>query len=163
MKLTESSIMKGVKKANIYGYHDRKDIGVKIKVSQLAKKEKAKEAFLRRNEVDIMEWRGANSDMRGFKNKLEYLGKSPHLWTKDEFNNKMGGGKAMNSGFAKGGDFNNFNTYKIEGFGKANINSKNTAPFHLRLDKGVQSVIDKGKKTKPKENKKTKVKFRKKM
>lgn len=159
-RLNEVEILNGVKNANIYGYHDRKNLGLKIKTSQMRIKDQSKEAYLRRNDVDIAEWDGANADRRGKKDKLEYLGSEPMLWSKNEFNNSMGGGRAENSGFASGGDFNNFDIQKIEDSGKADINSYNPAPFKINLDMSSQKIKDtKPTKAKKVVNKKVNVKI----
>lgn len=161
-RLTEVNILHGVKKNNIWGYHDRKGLGVKIKPSQLTIKSKAKATFLRRNDVDIMEWSGANADRRGKRDKLEYLGKEPKLWSKNEFNNSMGGGRAINSGFASGGDFNSFKINKLENSGKANINSFNPSPFKLDLNMSAKKIKNKkSEKSKKIINKKINIKIKK--
>ena len=161
-RLTETNILHGVKRANIFGHHDRKNLGIKIKPSRLAQVNKSKTAYLIRNEVDIMEWDGANADRRGKKNKLEYLGKEPVLWSKNEFNNKMGGGRAMNSGFSAGGDFNSFKINTIENSGKANINSFNPSPFKLDLNRSAKKINKKKPiKTKKVVNQKVNIKIKK--
>jgi hypothetical protein len=161
-RLTEINILHGVKRANIFGHHDRKGLGIKIKPSRLMVKEKGRLAYLNRNEVDIMEWDGANADRRGKKSKLEYLGKEPVLWSKNEFNNKMGGGRAMTSGFAAGGDFNSFKINTIENSGKANINSFNPSPFKLDLNRSSKKINKKKSiKTKKVVNQKVSIKIKK--
>ena len=150
-RLTEVSLLNGVKNANIYGHHDRKGLGIKIKTGQMIQKQKGKTSFLRRNDVDIGEWDGANSDRRGKKNKLEYLGSEPMLWSKNEFDNVMGGASAINSGFSAGGDFGSFRVQSIESSGKPNINGYNPSPFKLKLNKSVTQL------GKPKKEKKIKI------
>ena len=162
VRLTEVSLLNGVKKANIYGHHDRRGLGMKIKTNQMMVKDKGKSSYLQRNAVDIGEWDGANSDRRGKKSKLEYLGKEPILWSKNEFNNKMGGGRAINSGFAAGGDFNSFTINQIEDSGKANINSFNPSPFKLDLNRSSKKIKNKKpEKTRKVINKKINIKIKK--
>lgn len=158
-RLNEVDILSGIKNANIYGHHDRKNLGIKIKTSQMAIRVKSKEAFLKRNEVDIAEWEGSNTDRRGKKDKLEYLGSEPMLWSKNEFNNSMGGGRAETSGFASGGDFSSFAINKIEDSGKADINSYNPAPFKLNLDMSTQKVAKAPASSKKVVNKKVNIKL----
>jgi hypothetical protein len=88
-----------------------------------------------------MEFRGANSDVRGKRNTLDRDGTKPLFWSKGEFNNSMGGGKAENSGFSAGGDFGNMKATKLESSGKPNINARTPAPFKLDLNTQSKRVL----------------------
>jgi hypothetical protein len=141
VRIQPTHIMDGVKKANIYGHSDRKNLGIKIPTSQKVKKEKLIQSNLQRRQVDIMEFRGANSDVRGKRNTLDRDGTKPLFWSKGEFNNSMGGGKAENSGFSAGGDFGNMKATKLESSGKPNINARTPAPFKLDLNTQSKRVL----------------------
>jgi hypothetical protein len=149
VRIPERDIMHGVKKANIYGFHDRKNLGIKIPTSQKTKKEREIQSRIDRNQVNINEWKGANADLRGNRTALEDHGSKPLVWSKNEFNNSMGGGQAENSGFAKGGDFTRFKAPKLQDSGKANLNSFTPASFKFNLTKEQKQMVKDGK-TKPK-------------
>ncbi len=141
IRLPPTHIMEGVKKANIYGHHDRKNLGIKIPTSQKVQKEKLIKSSLARRQVDIMEFYGANADVRGKRSTLDRNGTKPLFWSKGEFNNSMGGGKAEDSGFSAGGNFADMRAYKIESSGKPNINAYSPAPFKLDLNNQSKKVV----------------------
>ena len=141
VRIQPTHIMEGVKKANIFGHHDRVNIGVKIPTSQKVQKEKLVESNIQRRQVDIMEYYGANADIRGKRTTMDRDGTKPLFWTKGEFNNSMGGGKAENSGFSAGGDFGNMKAVKLESSGKPNINARTPAPFKIDLNNQQKRVV----------------------
>ena len=141
VRILPTQIIEGVKKANIYGYHDRKNLGINIPTSQKTQKQKLVESSLQRRQVDIMEYRGANADVRGMRSTMDRDGTKPLFWTKGEFNNSRGGGKAENSGFSAGGDFGNMKATKLESSGKPNINARTPAPFKLDLNTQQKRVV----------------------
>jgi len=141
VRIQPSYVMEGVKKANIFGHHDRKQLGIKIPTSQKTQKEQLIKSTLGRRKVDIMEFYGANADIRGKRTTLERNGTKPLFWSKGEFNNSMGGGKAEDSGFSAGGNFAEMTAYKIESSGKPNINSYSPAPFKIDLNNQSKRVV----------------------
>jgi hypothetical protein len=145
IRIPQRDIMHGVKKANIYGYHDRKNLGIVIPTSQKTKKEREIQSRIDRNQVNINEWKGANADLRGNRTALEDHGSKPLVWSKNEFNNSMGGGRAENSGFSKGGDFNRFKAPKIMDSGNANLSSFTPASFKFNLSKEQKQMVKDGK------------------
>lgn len=130
----------GVKTSEIRGKHinkeDKPNVEVRIKHNKKVK--------FRPEEIDENEFDARNPDRRGLKNKLVYRGDTPYYWRKDEFRPDVAGGRGIDSGFAKGGDFNpqplSSRLYNAGVFGDtSNINKPN--PFPIKINKIEQKEI----------------------
>ncbi len=131
----------GVRRAEISGKHkpqeDKPRVDIRIKHN-------AKKVKFRPEEIDEGDFDSRNPDRRGLKNKLVYRGDQPYYWRKDEFRPDDAGGRGINSGFARGGDFNpqplKSKLYDMGKMGDtSDINRPN--PFPVKMKRSVQNEI----------------------
>ena len=98
-----SNIKYGIRHSEIRGYHNVNEDKTKIEIKTKHKKKKVK---FKPGEIDEGDFDSRNPDRRGKKSDLTYRGDEPFYWRKDEFKPDEAGGRGIDSGFSRGGDFN---------------------------------------------------------
>lgn len=130
-----TDIKMGVKRSQISGHHKNKEDKVNVDVRI---KHNKKKVHFKPEEMDEGDFDSRNPDRRGLKNKLNYRGDTPYYWRKDEFRPDSAGGRGIDSGFSRGGDFNPkplaSRLYQAGVFGDTeNINKPN--PFPIKMNR----------------------------
>ena len=132
-----SNIKHGIRTAEIRGRHnvneDKPKIEIKIKHNK-------KKVNFRPEQIDEGDFDSRNPDRRGKKSELTYRGDEPFYWRKDEFKQDEAGGRGIDSGFSRGGDFNpkplKDKLYQAGVFGDV-TDIENPNPFRIKNKKNI--------------------------